>query len=211
MAPQLRLTSAAGVEVLARLVYRGDRYGAGRQLVNTGWQTLIEFALPRGAGEQMVAVYNVDDLPVDIAGWKPGGVAQLEMTGAETDRLVRWIQDPDSDTEVVVLLVGDEEDLDKASVALKRLSLATKREADGQRALQHARTIAPAVIVVGRDTGALSPAEVVRKLGASEDTRDVPVVLFGVPENGANGASLHVEARDFAALAAGVSELLDLV
>ncbi len=211
MAPQLRLVSASGVELLARLVYRGDRYGNGRQLVNTTWHTLVEFALPRGTGEQMVAAYNVDDLPVDVARWKPGGVAQLEMTPAETDRLLRWIEDPDSETETVVLLVGDEVELDKASVALKRLSLTTRREADGQRALQHARTAAPAVVVVGHDTGSLAPAEVVHRLAASEDTRGVPVVLFGVPANGANGASLTIEARDYAALTAGVSELLDLV
>ena len=210
MAPQLRLVSAAGVEVLARLVYKGDRYGSGRTLVNTGWHTLIEFALPRGAGEQMVAVYNVDDLPTDVKGWMPGGMAQLSMGEAETDRLLRWIDDPDSERETIVLLVGDEAELDKASVALQRLSLTPRREADGGRAVNAARSAAPVVVVVGRDTGSVSPYDVVRRLASAEETRDVPVVLFGVPQNGAS-ASLEVAAGDYNALVSGVTELLDLV
>ena len=212
MSPQLRLTSSSGVELLARLVYHGDTYGGG-QLVNTGYRSLAEFLVPRGVGGRLNAVYPVDDLPLG-PGWAPGGVDQLALPEAEVMRLRTWLADPAAVDDALMLLIGDDEDLDKAAVALGKLNLETRREADGLRALAHARSVPPSLVVVGQDVGRLGTLELVRRLVADPQLRDVPVVVIGgdAAEATAAGAALHVSTPpDFRALAAGASELLDFI
>jgi len=212
MSPQLRLTSTSGVELLARLVYHGDTYGGG-QLVNTGYRSLAEFLVPRGVWGRLNAVYPADELPLG-PGWAPGGVAQLALPEPEINRLRTWLADPSAVEDAAVLLVGDDEELDKAVVALGRLDLEPVREADALRALARARAVPPSLIVVGQDVGRLGAAELVRRVVAAAETRDVPVIVIGGSEADATaaGAALHIATPpDYAALAEGATELLDMV
>ncbi|HKI93645.1 MAG TPA: hypothetical protein VJ986_15180 [Gaiellaceae bacterium] len=212
MTHQLRLTSSSGVELVARLVYHGETYGGG-QLVNTGYRSLAEFLVPRGVSSRLNAVYPADELPLE-PGWAPGGVAQLALPEAEIERLGRWIADPSAVEDAGVLLVGDDEELDKALVALGRLDLDPVREAEALRALARARAVPPALIVVGQEVGRLGAAELVRRLVAAAETRDVPVIVVGGSEAEATaaGAALHVSTPpDYAAFADDASELLDMV
>ena len=212
MSAQLRLTSSSGVELLARLVYHGDTYGGG-QLVNTGYRSLAEFLVPRGVWGRLNAVYPADELPLR-PGWAPGGVEQLALPETEVKRLQSWLADPAAVDDSIVLLIGDDEELDKAVVALGKLDLEPYREADALRALARARAVTPSLVLVGQDVGRLGTPELVRRLTTDPATRDVPVVVIGgtAAEATASGAALHVPTPpDYRALAESASELLDFV
>ena len=212
MSPQLRLTSSSGVELLARLVYHGDTYGGG-QLVNTAYRSLVEFLVPRGVWVRLNAVYPADELS-PRPGWAPGGVEQLVLPETEIKRLRSWMADPSAVDDAIVLLVGDDEELDKAVVALSNLDLQPYREADAVRGLSRARSVTPSLVLVGQEVGRIGTLELVRRLTTEPETRGVPVVVIGGDAAAATaaGAALHVPTPpDYRALAESASELLDFV
>ena len=210
----LRLTSRSGVEYLARLVYGGERYGAGRRLVSTDFRPLVEFVVPRGHAEQFVAAQPADELASVHEGFAPGRMPGLALDAHEAERLCRWVEDPRSVEDAVVLLVGDEDELHRAALALAQLRLEPRYEADGVRALDRLRRLPPPLVVVGEHVRQLEPLELVRRIRRAGETHDLPVVVLGgdAAEARAAGASAHFDAQpDHKALVAAAAELLELV
>lgn len=208
MNPRLRLTSTSGTEYVARFVYRGDAYGDGGRLVHESWHPLVEFVVPTGTGERVVGAYpaeNVGSLGVE---------STLLLPAKERERLHLWLEDPSALSEAVVFLVGGDDELAKAAVALRGIGLEPRHNNDAGRALVQAKALPPTLVVVGQQTLQLEPFELVRRLHAAPETHELPIVALGGDAEEAReaGASLHLpEPVDYRALVERVAALLDFV
>lgn len=215
MAQVLRITASGGTEYVARLVYNGDAYGDGHQHVHDGYQPLVEFVLPTGGGGRTVGVFPLPELPPLSAGWSPNAEPTLALQGSEIERLQRWFEDPSSESEDgVAVLVGYDDELAKAAVALRRIGLDSMRVPDAGKALAMARLIPPTLVVVGQDVLSVDPLDLVRRLRGAPETADIPVIVVGgdPDEATAAGASLHMETPpDYGRLTERTAELLDFV
>jgi CheY-like chemotaxis protein len=211
--PELRLVSREGDEYVARFVYRGDPYGLGGRLFNNDNKTLVEFSRPRLGGDRYVAVLPAEEL-TDIGElWSPKGVQGLTLPARQADRLRRWVVSPSSVDDSVVVLVGLDDVVDKAQVALSRL-LEPRHETDGEAAIDRIRRLPPQLVVVGQEIRGLEPLELVRRIHVAPESRDVPIVVIGGDATAADqaGAVLHVPSPpDYAALVSRASELLELL
>jgi CheY-like chemotaxis protein len=175
-------------------------------------QTTIEFIAPTGKTLATCSARMVET--VVRAGFEsdPNGIFQLPHR--ELDRLLRWIEDPDSarDLDDPVLFVGDADEAGRLSVALARLRLTPRRIDSPQRAVAELRAWAPALVVAFDGTPGMKLEAVVRALRQCD--RSVPVVAVGgdAEEVRAAGAAVHLAApADPDELVAQTSELLDLV
>jgi CheY-like chemotaxis protein len=214
MNTQLRLISRDRVEYVAHLVYRGDSYGPNGRLVSADYQTLVEFARPRLGGDHFIVALPAEELAEDGDGWYRKDMEALGLSAREADRLRRWIASPFSVSDAVVVLVGDDEEIQKARLALARLQLDPRTESNGLAAVDHIRRLPPQLVVVGQQIGQLEPLELVRRLHKAPESREVPVVVIGGDAEAARaaGAALHVPLPpDYTALVNGAAELLELV
>jgi hypothetical protein len=90
--PTLRLSTAAGGGIVARLVLYGERFGPGGRYVNGGGMLL---ELRRAGVSPAIAYiesYQLDfftSLPLDVR-WSPDGTLPNALPIAEVQRLVRW-------------------------------------------------------------------------------------------------------------------------
>ncbi len=214
MGQVLRLTASAGTEYVARLVYHGDAFGDQKH-VNEGYGPLVEFILPNGNGGHSVAVFPAAELPQPESGWSPNGDPDIALSRAEAERLLAWLDDPSSQSEDgAVALVGIDDELAKAAVALRRIGLEPQRVPDAGRALAMGRLLPPTLFVVGQETLSLEPLELVSRLRSAPETADVPVIVLGGDPDAAfaAGASAHMTLPpDYAGLTERTAELLDFV
>lgn len=214
MNPQLRLVSREGAEYLARFVYRGDTYGAGGRLVSDDHRTLVEFVRPRLGADRFIVVVPTDELADDGEFGTRKDIADLALPARQADRLRRWVASPSSVEDAVVVLVGYDEEIDKAKIALAQLQLEPRLEQNGIAAVDRIRRLPPQLVVVGPLIRGLEPLELVRRLHQAPESRDVPIVVIGGDAAAASeaGAALHVAMPpDYRALVRGSAELLELV
>jgi hypothetical protein len=213
MSTELRIVSREGDEFVARMIYRGEAYGVGGRLFNNDTRTLVEFARPRLGGDRYVAVLPAEEL-TDIGElWSPKGVEGLTLPARQADRLRRWVVSPSSVDDSVVVLVGLDDEVDKAQVALSRL-LEPRHETDGEAAIDRIRRLPPLLVVVGQEIRGIEPLELVRRIHVAPESRDVPIAVIGGDAAAADeaGAVLHVPSPpDYKALVNTVSELLGLL
>jgi len=89
----IRLTTASGQVMVARLVLYGGRFGPNGRYVNGG-RALIEFR--RGDVSPSIAYVNsfqidlFESLPLDVR-WTPDGTLPNALPLAEVRRLVHWV------------------------------------------------------------------------------------------------------------------------
>jgi hypothetical protein len=93
-ADTIRLTTASGSVMVARLVLYGDRFGPNGRYVNSG-RALVEFR--RGDVSPSIAYVNSFQIepflsmPLDIR-WTPDGTLPNALPIAEVQRLVEWLE-----------------------------------------------------------------------------------------------------------------------
>ncbi|MCW2976900.1 MAG: hypothetical protein JWM06_2181 [Actinomycetia bacterium] len=214
MNPQLRLVSREGVEYVARFVYGGDPYGPGGRLVNEDRRTLVEFVRPRLGGDSFVIAVPAEELAEEGEFGYRKEVEDLALPARQADRLRRWIASPASVEDAVVVLVGDDDEIDKARVALAQLQFDPHQESNGVAAVDRIRRLPPQLVVVGRQVRGLEPLELVRRLSDARESCGVPVIVIGGDAAAAReaGAALHVPVPpDYRALVNSAAELLELV
>lgn len=214
MNPQLRLVSRNGAEYVARLVYRGDHYGPDSRLVSTDYRSLIEFSRPRLGGDHFIVVLPAEELVVDGEGWERQDLLALDLTARHADRLLRWVASPFAVDDAVVVFVGDDEEIQKARLALARLQLEPRNETNGMVAFDHIRRLPPQLVVLGQQIGQIEPLELVRRLHKAPESCEVPVVVIGGDAAAAReaGAALHVATPpNYPALVNGAAALLELL
>jgi CheY-like chemotaxis protein len=215
MNPHLRLVSREGAEYVERFIFRGDSYGAGGRCVNGDHRTLVEFARPRLGGDHFLVALPADELAEELAEvWSRVEVEKLALPALQADRLRRWIASPFSVEDAVVMLVGYDEVIEKARLALARLQLEPRLEPNGLSAVDRIRRLPPQLVVVGREVRVLEPLEVVRRVHTANESRAVPIVVLGGDEAAARdaGAVLHMSLPlDYRALVADAAQLLELL
>ena len=90
----LRLTTASGNVMVARLVLYGDRFGPNGRYANGG-RALLEFR--RGDVSPSIAYvgsFQIElfgSLPLDVR-WSPDGTLPNALPLAEVQRLVEWLE-----------------------------------------------------------------------------------------------------------------------
>jgi hypothetical protein len=90
----IRLTTASGRGVVARLVLYGERFGPNLKYVNGG-RVLLEFL--RADVSPSIAYINsfqldlFEALPLDVR-WTPDGTLPSALPIAELQRLIEWLE-----------------------------------------------------------------------------------------------------------------------
>jgi hypothetical protein len=213
MNSELRLISRDGTEYVANLIYRGDMYGANKREFNNESRTLVEISRPRLGGDHFVMAVPVEEL-IEHDRWLQNDIGALGITAKQSDRARRWMASPASVEDSAVILVGDDDEIMKARVALSSIQLEPRQVTNGIAAIDQIRRFPPQLVVVGSNVGQCAPLDVVRRLRAAAECRTVPIIVIGGDPDEARlaGAALHCPLPpDYGALVKDASELLELM
>jgi hypothetical protein len=107
----LRLTTASGSVMVARLVLYGERFGPNGKYVNGG-RALLEFR--RGDVSPSIAYVNsfqielFHSIPLDVR-WSPDGTLPNALPLAEVARLVEWVENHDSTSHFGPSMPGEDD------------------------------------------------------------------------------------------------------
>jgi hypothetical protein len=107
----IRLTTASGNVMVARLVLYGARFGPSGKYVNGG-RALLEFR--RGDVSPSIAYVNsfqielFESMPTDVR-WSPDGTLPNALPLAEVQRLVDWVETHESTNAAAPSMPGDDD------------------------------------------------------------------------------------------------------
>lgn len=187
IAPLLLQTSGGNLTLRVRAVLCGETYMDGRRR-NDSLHTIVEFTVVGARSDRHLAAYDspvLEGLLHD--GFQPDSRNGASLDGRAVEQLRGWLDalangGDGGPGELVALLVGDEDELRRASVALGRLQIRCHTCAAGA-ALRELRTREPALLVV--DGARPGTPELVEKLRASDDA--VPLIVVGGDGTTADG------------------------
>jgi hypothetical protein len=107
----IRLTTASGGVMVARLVLYGERFGPNGKYVNNG-RGLLEFR--RGDVSPSIAYVNsfqielFEAMPLDVR-WSPDGTLPNALPLAEVARLVEWLAGHDGTSQFGPSMPGEDD------------------------------------------------------------------------------------------------------
>ena len=218
-APQIRLETASGATLLARLVAHGAHYGPGDRGVNESLAPLVDFSIPRTSGLMHVGTYLADDVRSCCERrqtFTPGGKLAYRLERDACRRLLSWIDEPYApDDSFTALVIGDEETCGRTAAMLRHLGLETHMTHDAVQGLARATSQPPSLVLVDADgLTRLTAADLVARLRSSSQARDVPLLVSSANPAAHGGLDADAVLRspvDEAELTAAVSELFELV
>lgn len=187
IAPLLLQTSGGNLTLRVRAVLCGDTYMDGRRR-NDSLHTIVEFTVVGARGDRHLAAYDslvLEGLLRD--GFQPDSRNGASLDSRAVEQLRGWLDalangSDGGPGELVALLVGDEDELRRASVALGRLQIECRTCAAGA-ALRELRASEPALLVV--DGGQPGTEQLVEGLRAADGT--VPLIVLGGDGASADG------------------------
>jgi hypothetical protein len=171
-------TRGSSLTLRVRPVFCGDTYQDGR-LRNDSLSTIIEFSIVGPRGDRFLAAYDIASLePLLKDGFHPDPRSSIGLDGPEVAQLHDWLErlcngDTGSD-DLVALLVGDEDELARARVALAPLQLRFRTCGPGA-ALRALREEEPALVVL--DAAQPLALHVLDRVRQADET--LPVIAIG--------------------------------